>query len=174
MPKHGDPFRRIPFSNIIALFGAYDLTDPNENNRNSLFPQSTQVHDDWNPDIKSNYANIAILTFQAGAITLSSYVQPIFLWNEKTVSTQTEGQVGCWGYSKFYKKLIHGTPAKLKVPIYTNDHCIATSKYSFSLANNRTFCAGQGGGICMGDGTLSIKIGSTFYFRGIYSSGFEE
>ena len=50
-----------------------------------------------------------------------------------------------------------------------------TTKDLVDLASNRTFCAGRGDGkgICTGDsgGGVSIKVASTFYFRGIVSSG---
>ena len=138
-------------------------------------PQKVQVHDDWSPDLESYDADIAVITFEAGAIIILSYVQPICLWNEKTDPTQTEGQIEGWGQSENLNKLFEEIPTKLKVPIHTNEFCFLTTKDLVDLASNRTFCAGRGDrtGVCTGDsgGGVTIKVGSTFYFRGIVSSG---
>ena len=86
----------------------------------------------------------------------SSYVQPICLWNEKNDPTQTEGHIGGWGQSQNLENFFE------EITIV-------------DLASNRTFCAGRGDGtgVCDGDsgGGVSIIDGSTFYFRGIVSSG---
>ena len=157
------------------MFGAYNLKDSYEIGRTALSPQKVQVHDDWNPDLESHDADIAILTFQAGAITLSSYVQPICLWNGDTLPSQTEGHIGGWGQSENFENFYEDIPTKLKVPIHTNEYCFSVTKDLVDLGSNRTFCAGKGdgSGICTGDGGggLSIKDGSHFYFRGIVSSG---
>ena len=160
---------------LIALFGAHDLKDPYETGRTPLSPERIQVHRDWNPSIMKYDADIAIVTFEAGAIKFSTFVQPICLWNEKTDPTQTEAHVSGWGQSQNLEKKFEEIPTKLKVPIHTNEFCFLTEKDLVDLASNRTFCAGRGdgSGVCDGDsgGGVSIKVGSTFYFRGIVSSG---
>ena len=160
---------------LVALFGAHDLTDHYEIGRMPLSPERIQVHRDWNPNIMKYDADIAIITFEAGAILLSSFVQPICLWNEKTDPTQTEGHIGGWGKSQNLEETFEEIPTKLKVPIHANEFCFLTEKELVDLASNRTFCAGRGDGtgVCDGDsgGGVSIKVGSTFYFRGIVSSG---
>ena len=175
MPKHGNPLIKLLARDLIASFGAYNLNNAHETGRTSLSPQKIQVHDDWNPNLENFDADIAIVTFEACAITFSTYVQPICLWNEKTAPTQTEGYLGGWGQSENLNKNFEEIPTKLKVPIHTNEDCFLTTKDLADLASNRTFCAGRGDGTgtCTGDsgGGLSIKVGSTFYFRGIISSG---
>ena len=175
MPKQGHPFKKLLPRDLITLFGAYNLSDLYETGRTPLSPQKIQVHEDWNPNLQSYDADIAIVTFEAGAILFSSYVQPICLWNKKTDPTQTEGQVSGWGQSQNLEKKFEEIPTKLKVPIHTNEFCFLTTKDLVDLASNRTFCAGRGDGtgICDGDsgGGVSIKVESTFYFRGIVSSG---
>ena len=178
MPKQGNPFKNLPARNLLALFGAHNLKDPYETGRTPLSPQKIIVHDDWNPNIMKHDADIAILTFETGAITFSSFVQPICLWNKKTDPTQTEGHISGWGQSENLEKFWEEIPTKLKVPIHTNEFCLLTTKDLSDLASNRTFCAGRGDGtgICDGDsgGGLSIKVGSTFFFRGIVSSGLHD
>ena len=163
MPKQGNPFKKLLLRDLLALFGAHNLTDPHETFRTVLPPQRIQVHDDW------------IITFQVGVILFSTYVQPICLWNGDTPPSQTEGHIGGWGQSENLENFFEEIPTKLKVPIHTNEFCLLTAKDLSDLASNRTFCAGRGDGtgICTGDsgGGVSIKVGSTFYFRGIVSSG---
>ena len=178
MSKQGNPFVELLPRELLALFGAHNLKDPYEADRVSLSPQKIQVHKDWNPNLESYDADIAIITFRAGAIRFSTFVQPICLWNEKNYPTQTEGQVGHWGQSENMEKYHEDIPTKLKVPIHTNENCFLTTKDLVDLASNRNFCAGKGDGtgICTGvsGGGLSIKVGSTFYFRGIVSSGLHD
>ena len=100
MPKQGNPFTELRARDLLALFGAHNLTDPYEAGRMALSPERIQVHKDWNPNLESYDADIAIVTFQAGAIPSSSFVQPICLWNEKTDPTQTEGHISGWGQSQ--------------------------------------------------------------------------
>ena len=175
MPKKGNPFIELPVRNLIALFGAHNLNDPYEIGRMSLSPEKIQVHDDWNPSLETFDADIAILTFEAGAIMFSTYVQPICLWNGDTPPSQTVGHLGGWGQSENLENIFEEIPTKLKVPIYTNEFCFLTTKDLVDIASNRTFCAGRGDGtgICTGDsgGGVSIRVGSSFYFRGIVSSG---
>ena len=175
MPKQGNPYIKLLPRDVLALFGAYNLKDPYEAGRIALSPQKIQLHDDWNPNLASFDADIAIITFEAGTITFSAFVQPICLWNEKTPPIQTEGYVGGWGQSQNLEKLFEEIPTKLEVPIHNNEFCFLTSKDLVDIASNRTFCAGRGDGkgICDGDsgGGVSIIVGSVFYFRGIVSSG---
>ena len=178
MPKHGNPFTKLLARDLLALFGAHNLTDPYEIGRMALSPQKIQVNDDWNPNLESYDADIAIITFQAVAIPFSSYIQPICLWKEKSDPTQTEGYIAGWGQSQNLEKFWEEIPTKLKVPIHTNEFCFLTTKDLVDLASNRTFCAGRGDGtgICDGDsgGGVSITDGSHFYFRGIFSSGLRD
>ena len=89
MPKQGNPYIKLLPRDVLALLGANNLKDPYEAGRIALSPQKIQVHDDWNPNLASFDADIAIVTFDAGTITFSAFVQPICLWNEKTPPTQT-------------------------------------------------------------------------------------
>ena len=178
MPKQGHPFKQLLARDLLALFGAHNLKDPYEIGRMSLSPQKVQVHDDWNPDLESFDADIAIVTFEAGAIMFSTYVQPICLWNGNTPPSQNEGHIGSWGQSENLEKFFEEIPTKLKLPIHTQETCFLTTKDLVDLASNRTFCAGSGDGtgVCHGDngGGLSIKVDSVFYFRGIVSSGLHD
>ena len=175
MPKQRKPFIKLLARDLIALFGAHNLKDYYETGRTSLSPGKIQVHDDWNPNLETFDADIAILTFEAGAIMFSTYVQPICLWNDKTNPNHTEGHIGGWGQSETLENTFEEIPTKLKIPIHANEFCFLTTKDLVDLASNRTFCAGKGNGkgVCDGDsgGEVSIRVGSSLYFRGIVSSG---
>ena len=136
MPKQGNPFTELLLRDLLALFGAYNLTDPYEIGRMSLSPQKVQVHDDWDPNLESNDADIAIITFEAGAIRFSFFVQPICLWNGKTDPNQTEGHIGGWGQSENLEKFFEEIPTKLKVPIHTNEFCFLTTKDLAGLSSD--------------------------------------
>ena len=141
----------------------------------SLSPENVQVHPDWNPNVESYDANIAIIKFEDGAITFSLYVQPICLWNMTPDPTETVIQVDGWGqlganYMKIHTDRI---PMKYKLSTQTNEFCISKSEDLADLASDRTFCGIRSRG-CTNNksGGLSTRVRSTFYFRGIVSSGF--
>ena len=159
---------------VIALFGAYNLDDQYEDGRILLSPENIKVHGDWNPSLPSNDADIAILTFTKRAIHFSVYVQPICLWNGDTPPSVTEGFVAGWGKNRKSGNKYEVIPTKLKIPIHTNEDCWIAQPKLTAVSSPRTLCAGSadGTGLCNGDsgGGLSIKVGSTFYFRGIVSA----
>ena len=172
-----DHLELLPHS-LIALFGVHNLNDPYEVDRIALSPEYLKVHPDWNSSDTRHDADIAIMTFASDAIPSSQFIQPICLWNGDTPPSQTEGHVAGWGNNRKSRNLYEVIPAKLKVPIHTNEDCFLTTKNLVDLASNRTFCAGRGdgSGVCNGDsrGGVSIKVGSVFYFRGIVSSGLRD
>ena len=125
------------------------------------------VHPDWNSSNTQFDADIAIMTFRTGEIPSSKFIQPIFLWNDDTPPTQTEGYVAGWGMNqKSDYSWLEETPSKLTVPIHTNAHCWYTEHKLLPISSPRTFCAGKadGTGVCNGDsgGALSFKVGSVF------------
>ena len=166
MPKRGNPFRELLAHDLIALFGAYALRNFHKEGRTSS-PENVQVHRDWNPSHENYDANIAIIRFKDDAITFSPKVQPICLWNMTTDPTETFGQINRW--EQFGSLMV---PFINKVPIHTNEFCISKSEDLVDVASNRTFCGKKGPSYCASNksGGLTIKVGSTFYFRGIISS----
>ena len=157
------------------MFGAHNLKDPHEIGRTPLSPEKFEVHRDWNPNLDKFDADIAIIKFEVGAISFSTYVQPICLWNENFDPPQTEGYTAGWGQSQNLDKPFEEIPTMLKIPIHKNSDCLLTTKELADLSSNRTFCAGRGDGTgtYTGDsgGGVLIKVGSHFFFRGIVSSG---
>ena len=115
-----------------------------------------------------------MMTFEAGEIPSSRFIQPICLWNGATPPLQTEGHFGGWGMNWKSENAYENIPTKLKVPIHTDEFCFLTTKDLVDFTSNRTFCAGGGDGTGVregdGGGGLLIKDGSVFYLRGIVSS----
>ena len=159
---------------LNALFGVHNRSDLLEAGRVALSPKEIEVHPAWESNDERYDADIAIMTFRSGAIPSSMFIQPICLWNDDAPPSQTKGYVAGWGLNQKSPNSYEETPTNLKVQIHTDAHCWYTEPKLFELSSSRTFCAGKadGIGICEinSGGGLSIKVGLTFYFRGIVSS----
>lgn len=158
----------------MALFGAYDLSNANEVGRITLSPKTIHVHDDWNPQVKSYDADIAVLEFAKGEISTTPNIQPICLWKSPSLPTATDGSVAGWGRGEDETKIHENIPRKLTVPVHSNEDCFLKTPGLAGLSSKRTFCAGleNGTGVCLGDSGngFFIESGGSMYLRGIVSS----
>lgn len=165
-------FNKFEPSEIIALFGAHDLTYVNEPGRLSLSPQEIHIHNEWNHHNLSYDADIALLVFESGKIRSSHLIQPICLWTSRSELIETEGKVVGWGRNEL--GIIGKVPKKTQVPIFTNEECFLDTIELVKLSSKRTFCAGykNGTGVCHGDSGSGffVKSGISYYLRGIVSS----
>ena len=139
-----------------------------------MTPESIQIHEDWNTFDESYDADIAMLTFKAGSIKNTMFIQPICLWKEEHKEFPLEiGTFVGWGQRQ-HRGNFEPIPSKLTVLIHTNEDCFSENYELESLSSQRTFCggAGDGTGPCFYDSGSSvvIKVESTFYLRGIFSS----
>lgn len=159
---------------ILALFGAHDLSDSYESERIALSPIKISIHDDWNHLTTSYDADISLLEFQNNKIHFGDFIQPICLWSSVNEPTVTSGVVTGWGKSEDPTKIHENVPKVISAPIQTNELCFLDSKSLVDLSSIRTFCAGlrNGSGVCSGDsgGGLFIKVNGVFYLKGIVSS----
>lgn len=162
---------------VIALFGAYDLSNPYERGRIAQSPSYIKVHEEWNPNTVRYDADISLLEFERGSILFtedSVYIRPICFWNEATEPTEKNGIVTGWGKSEDKSKNYENKPRLTTAPIQTNEDCFLESEGLVAFSSRRTFCAGHrnGSGICHGDsgGGLFIKSSGIYYFKGIVSS----
>ena len=138
-----------------------------------MTPESIQIHEDWNPNDEPLEADIAMLTFAKSGIQESMFIQPICLWNDEEEGFPLgNAAITGWGLSQSEKK-IEPTPMYFKVSFHGNKDCFSILDELKQSSNQRTICAGAGSGICFGytGGSLVVKVESTFYFRGISSSG---
>ena len=152
-------------NDVNAIFGAFNLSDHFEDGRIVLTPIVIKVHDDWNPSARRYDADIALLTFEDEVPVLKN-IQPICLWDDESLPSQTEGYVSGWGKTQGRNKNHAEIPAKLKMPIHSNEQCFLNTSKLAELSSNRTFCAGNGDGrgVCNGDSgaALFIEVNSNF------------
>lgn len=161
-------------SDVLALFGAHNLSNAFETGRIQQIPKKIYIHDEWN-HLRGNYdADVSLLEFDEEKIQFSVYIQPICLWDLDNTWNVTDGIVTGWGKSRTFGKAYENLPASISAPIQTNEHCFLATKALVELSSLRTFCAGlrNGSGVCNGDsgGGLFIKTRGVFHLKGIVSS----
>lgn len=81
------------------------------------------------------------------------------------------------GYWNHHHDLIHVYPTEFNLPIRSNTECFLTQPRFKSISSQRTFCAGGlNSGQCLEVGnsgaSLAIKVGESFYMKGIVSASF--
>lgn len=159
---------------ILALFGAHDLSDNFESGRILESPKKIFLHDEWNHLTDRFDADVALLEFWKNKIYFSDYIQPICLWDSLDEPTPSEGIVTGWGKSEDSTKIHENKPKIITAPILSNEKCFFETKSLLDLSSLRTFCAGlgNGSGVCNGDsgGGLFINVNDVFYLHGIVSS----
>lgn len=174
-PKTSEgPFIRVKPHEVSALFGAYNLSNPFENERLTLSPNEIHIHDEWNSKVEKFDADIAMLTFDENRIVFSRYVEPICLWQSSSLPTVMMGFVAGWGQTEVGTNERSTIPRAVKVPMHLNEDCFLSSLDLVKLSSKRTFCAGfqNGTGVCLGDSGngFFIQVGNNFFLRGIVSS----
>lgn len=159
---------------IIAIFGAHDLSNPYEAGRILHSPKKIFIHDDWNHLTHSFDADVSLLEFEAGSIQFSAYIKPICLWDSETEPVVTDGVVTGWGKSEDPLKVHENLPKLIPAPIQKNEVCFLDTPALTDISSLRTFCAGlkNGSGVCSGDsgGGHFFQINEVYHLKGIVSS----
>lgn len=162
---------------MIALFGAYDLSNQYESGRITQSPQYIKIHEEWNPSTIKYDADISLLEFEEGSILFnekSVYIRPICLWSAASDPAEKDGIVTGWGKSEDQSRKHQNKPKMTTAPIQSNEDCFFEAERLLGISTRRTFCAGtrNGSGVCHGDsgGGLFTKTAGIYYFRGIVSS----
>lgn len=168
--------------NVLATFGAHNLSRTIEVHRVSLSPKNIILHEDWSHLDKSFDADLALLEFDKGSIHFNDYVQPICLWGSDNQLSIPDSFVIGWGKSEDKTRYHEDTPKLVELKIKTNEECLPKEEVLAALSSVRTFCArsisGESG-VCFGDsgGGLVIKVDHRHFLKGIVSSsqdnGFE-
>lgn len=174
-PKYGEAFfNQLYCPDIIAFFGAHNLTNSHEIGKLVLSPEEIHIHEEWNPNIVRYDADIALMIFEENSIHLSNNIQPICLWSLDSEPTVNEGVVAGWGRSEDESKFHEIIPKKIKLPMHTNEDCFLETPKLAGLSSKRTFCAGlqNGSGVCLGDSGngFFVKDDGLYFFRGIVSA----
>jgi secreted trypsin-like serine protease len=173
-PKTGTgPFEKLLPREILAYFGAHNLSKIHETNRIAISPEKVKIHDNWNPETTRYDADIGILTFE-DEIPTTKFIKPICLFTSTEQLSITEGTIAGWGVSNHSTEDFSPIPKVLKVPIHDNEECYRNNSKLANIASRKSFCAGAGDGtgVCFGDSGsgLFIKQGNNVYMKGIVSS----
>lgn len=165
--------RKLLPREILAYFGAHNISNAHESPRFSVSPQEVKIHDDWNPETQRYDADIAILTFEE-EIHSTAFIKSICLLTTTEQLSITEGITSGWGVSKHITERFSPIPKELKVPIHDQLDCFYNDNKLSMISSERTFCAGSGDGtgVCYGDSGsgLFIKQGNNVYLKGIVSA----
>ncbi|XP_070505116.1 uncharacterized protein [Chironomus tepperi] len=157
--------------NIIVLVGAHNLSETIEIGRLTVAVRKIIIHPDWNINIKSFDADIALVELDE-YLNFSNYIQPICLMNPGSdMESIKKGIVAGYGKSEF--KDVEDVARIINMPIINYTECVKSSDHE-SLLSNRMFCAGyaNGTGVCIGDSGsgLHVVYKNTYYLRGIVSA----
>ena len=137
----------------------------------SKSPSKIVVHPDWNPFSQRYDADIAVLMME-DEIPYTEYIRPICV--PEAELTAKEGYIAGWGKSEVKSKIHENIPKQIKTPIHANEDCFLEDKNFLEISSKRTFCAGNRNwtGPCNGDsgGGLFVRVGNTFYLKGIVSA----
>lgn len=157
---------------MIVLLGVYDLNNPYEIGRSVFLVQTINMHPDWNPQIKSFDADIAVMVLEY-QVTFGYYIQPICLPSVNIVAIRNGFVVG-YGKSEDTTKIHENIPKIIVTPIHENADCFLKNHFLATLSSRRTFCGGTGTGIgvCNGDSGSGFIVndGNAFYLRAVVSS----
>lgn len=163
----------IQARDVLALFGAHDLSNCSEPERIVLSPEEIILHDNWNPQTTGYDADLALLKFAEGKILLSTrFIQPICLWKSAEGPPAIEAIVTGWSKIEDSTKVQPNEPKVMQVQIRTNKEC-EEEKQLLDLSSDRVFCVTSSNvlDLCHGDsgGGLFINVGGTYFLKGIRS-----
>jgi len=157
---------------ISVLLGVHDISRSNEKGRVTSNVETIRVHSDWNVEVDSYDADIAILILEK-EVQFNSYIQPICLDGKQSKISKSIGGVAV-GFGKTETGHVSNIAKKLDVPIMDYHKCSKKKDILQYLLSSRTFCGGPGDGrgVCEGDSGsgLFIAHNNRFYLRGITSA----
>jgi hypothetical protein len=88
---------------LVLIFGGHNLESILEVGREIKYPSKIHIHPDWNQNLETFDADIAILELET-PVTLTNFIQPICLWEFPFDPSQTSGVVVGYGKSEDYAK----------------------------------------------------------------------
>ncbi|XP_070504773.1 transmembrane protease serine 9-like [Chironomus tepperi] len=156
---------------IKVLLGVHNLSSRYEIGRVTFAVKSINIHPDWNINVQTFDADIAILELDS-EITFNNYIQPICLAQpESSVASNSSGVV--IGFGRSENKGIEDVAKILEIPLIDYHKCSEGEDHRH-LISPRTFCGGtkDGRGVCDGDSGsgVYVKHNGRTYLRGIVSS----
>lgn len=144
------------------------MSNPREKGRFALSPDRIIIHEDWNPHIESNYADLSLLDFGEEKVYFTAHILPICMLDPTTQQAAIAGVMLGWTRSGNSVKRLE---SKL---IQINKKCPFLRKDLAELSSRRLSCVGMRNrsNVCFGEngGSLSIQSNETFYLKGISTS----
>ena len=168
------PYANLTAEDVLAVFGAFDLSNDHELNRVELVPESIKIHDNWNITWDRHDGDIAILTFKED-IPQSKFVKRVskIYTTDHAEQPAADGYVFGWGPDE--NKTI---PKIFVVPIRTNEDCFLTLSKTVTISSLNTFCSSwpNATGACYGDfgSGIFLKKDGSYIFKGIGSSSLKK
>jgi len=166
-------YHKFNTCDFSVQLGVHNISNTNEQGRISVSVNSIHIHPDWNVDVESYDADIAILEL-ANEINYNKFIRPICIPEvESAVARASSGTVV--GFGNTENRTISDVANKLEIPIYDYKNCSKHSSDHRSLISPRTFCGGSadGHGVCSGDSGTGVYVpynNAAYYLRGIVSS----
>lgn len=152
------------------MFGGHDMNKKFEIGRFITSPLKIHIHPEWNTHVRNNDADIAILEIEEN-IQFTKFIQPICMWEVSFNPTITSGWI--IGYNEN-----RNIPQIHKISIQENEHCF-NGNFDVSKASKNRVACGKVIELCedcllnRGNG-IFMKIGNSFYLRGISSSSWQD
>ncbi|XP_070508967.1 uncharacterized protein [Chironomus tepperi] len=157
---------------ISVILGAHNISKSHEIGKITVGVKATHVHHEWNPNVDSYDADLAILELE-NEIPFTQFIQPICL--VKPGSEIAHNNLGyVTGFGKSERSDVEDIARLVKTPIHDYQACGTENKILQSLISNRAFCGGfaNGTGVCTGDSGSGLIVvhDNRHYLRGIVSA----
>jgi len=156
---------------IFVIVGGHNLELHNEPGRLTESVKKITVHHDWNENVPSFDADIAMLELVQN-ITFNYNIQPICIISPDTeAARKISGLVV--GHGKSENSDIEYIAKAITSPIYNYQFCAKSIRHR-DLLTHRTFCGGYSNGtnVCVGDSGngMVVEHEGIYYLRGIVSA----
>ncbi|CAH1735925.1 unnamed protein product [Chironomus riparius] len=158
--------------NVYSLLGIYDLSRIDESGVIRAQVSSIKIHSDWNTQIETYDADIAILRL-TNEITFTNYIQPACLPPSNMNAFEIDGTVVGYGLSDETFGDHEMRPKFVEISSITQEDCLIGRDVIARISSKRMFCAGTvGKNPCKGDsgGGFHVKLGQSYYVVGIISA----
>jgi secreted trypsin-like serine protease len=166
--------------NAELYLGTYDIDNRNNETNSVIRKVSTFIiHPDWNQNVSSFDADIAIMVMKS-SVEFNNFIRPICIWSQTDSFEDIIGVnsvVAGWGTTELDGDHSN-VPKFLRVSAVNNMTCLSSHRNLHLLISTRNFCAmakktvNGDSGVCNGDsGSAYITINNNkSYLRGIVSS----
>jgi len=168
-----DNTHKFTTCDFSVRLGVHNLSNANEEGRISASVNAIYIHPDWDVNMNSNDADIAVLEL-ANDVVFNKFVRPICVPDvDSDVARVSNGTV--IGFGKTETGFLSDVTKKLEIPFYDFKNCTTHSSDHTTFVSARTFCGGTSDrrGVCDGNsgGGVYVKHGGRFYLRGLVSFG---